>query len=1173
MAKSFELTLFGVVGAFALSLSSANAGSPCSPPAPNLAVSHVGGAPGEIVEVPVVGEVSSSVTGFSIAVGHDASVLRFITATPGAFIVNHAGADLNFQSLEKNAEGYAAVVAFFDISFPLTVPPTAIDPPQVLATLFYEVVPTAPSGVVSLLNRTREYGSPNPVSNVYSGAPGVPSVQPALCDGSVTVTVEVAPTLSCPAAVTLECPADTATTNTGEATGSGSCGSVTITFNDTSAPGCGSTEIITRTWTATDSCGTASCDQIITIVDTTAPVISCPGDMTLECPGDVSPSNTGEATGSDTCGDVAITFSDVSVPGSGNTETFTRTWTATDDCGNAISCDQVLTVVDTTPPEALCKNPTVSLNASGQATIDTAAVDNGSSDSCGAITLSVSPTQFFCSDLGPNSVTLTVTDENSNMSTCAATVTIVDGVPPEITCPGDLAGVANAQCLFVPGAGALGQANATDNCPAGMTVTDDAPSTFPPGTTVVTWTATDGSGNTASCSQSVTVTDETPPLIDAPAAVTLSAGSNCTASGGAALGDANASDNCPAGLVVTNNAPSSFPLGMTTVTWTATDAGGSTATATQSVTVVDDTAPTLSCPANITRAANQGSNFVPTAGIGDAVASDNCSVGGALTVTDDAPASFPPGATLVTYTATDGAGNSTSCNQTVTVVDASAPDIICPASLMVESNAGCVWVGNLGAPTVTDSDSAPEDIVVMNNAPPSFALGTTVVTWTATDGSGNTTNCSQNVTITDETPPAITAPATVTLSAGSSGCTFSGGEGALGDAEASDNCPAGLAVSRDAPTPFPVGMTTVTWTATDVAGNTASATQLVTVLDDAPPALTCPASITRAANQGSRFVPTDGIGNPVASDNCSVAPALTVTDDAPGAFPAGMTVVTYIATDAAGNTTICTQTVTVVEASAPQITCSVSVMVGTNEDCTWVGDLDPPAVTDADSSSEEITVSNDAPPSFPLGTTTVTWTAEDANGNASSCTEDVTVLDMTPPALLCPARVLASCEGSEGAEVNFDIGLSANDNCGDEAVVVCEPAPGSTFPPGSTLVTCTATDAVGNTATCSFDLVVQCTNNLVLPGDCNSDGDVDISDAICILSILFSNSGGLSLPCGDSTVRDAANIALMSWNGQSDLDLTDAISLLNWNFLGGVPHVLGTACTPIASCPSVCASP
>ena len=95
----------------------------------------------------------------------------------------------------------------------------------------------------------------------------------------------------------------------------------------------------------------------------------------------------------------------------------------------------------------------------------------------------------------------------------------------------------------------------------------------------------------------------------------------------------------------------------------------------------------------------------------------------------------------------------------------------------------------------------------------------------------------------------------------------------------------------------------------------------------------------------------------------------------------------------------------------------------------------------------------------------------------------------------------------------------------------------------------------------------------MLPGDCNSDGDVDISDAICILSILFSNSGGLSLPCGDSTVRDAANIALMSWNGQSDLDLTDAISLLNWNFLGGVPHVLGTACTPIASCPSVCASP
>ena len=1173
--RLLPLTSLGVLATFAASALFAPlfAQDPCAPPSPSLSVGNVTGSAGDVVEVPLVGGVSTLVTGFSLAVGHDASVLQFITATPGTFIVNHAGADLSFQALEKNAEGFGAIVAFFDISFPITVPPTAIDPPQVLATLVYEIVPTAPPGVVSLLNRTQEYGSPNPFSNVYSGPPGEPAVQPVLCDGSVTVTGEVAPTIVCPGDMTLECPADTTTTNTGEATGSGSCGGVTITFSDVSAPGCGNTETITRTWTATDSCGTASCEQIITVVDTTAPDITCPGDVTLECPAGTSPATTGEATGTDLCGDVAMTFSDVSVPGGGNTETITRTWTATDDCGNSTSCDQVITVVDTTPPEATCKNITVNLNASGQATIAASDVDSGSSDLCGAVTLSVSSTAFTCSDLGPNTVTLTATDENSNSDTCTATVTVVDNTPPEITCPGPVAGIVNAQCLFVPGTGTLGQANATDNCATGLTVTNDAPSSFSPGTTTVTWTAMDGSGNTTTCSQSVTVTDETAPVITAPPPVTLNAGSACRFSGGlGALGQVSAGDNCSAGLVVSSDAPAFFPLGMTTVVWTATDGGGNTADATQVVTVIDNRDPTLTCPASITRAANQGSSFVPPNGIGDAVASDNCSVAPALTVTDNAPGSFPQGATVVTYTATDAAGNSMSCTQTVTVVEASAPQITCPVALVVGANAGCAWVGSLGTPTVTDPDSAPADIVVSNNAPSSFPLGTTAVVWTATDDTGRMTSCSQSVTVTDETAPAISAPPSVTLDAGSN-CAFSGA--ALGEATASDNCPTGLVVSNDAPASFSLGTTTVMWTATDGNGNTADAAQLVRVFDNEDPTLTCPVNITRAANQGSSFLPTDGIGDPVASDNCSVAPALTLSDDAPASFPQGVTVVTYTATDAAGNSVSCTQTVTVVAATAPEITCPVGLVVETSEGCTWSGDLGVPGVTDADSPLEEIVVTSDAPSSFPVGTTTVTWTAIDPNDNASTCTQEITVMDLTPPVLVCPEAVFATCEGSGGTVVTFE--TSASDNCEGVVEIVCDPPSGSTFANpsgGSTTVTCTATDAAGNTATCSFEVFVPCDDSgLVLPGDCNSDREVDISDAICILAILFINpTGSLSLPCGDTTVRDDGNIRLMSWNGQRDLDLTDAIASLSWQFLGGVPHVLGRDCTPIAGCPDVCSS-
>jgi hypothetical protein len=109
------------------------------------------------------------------------------------------------------------------------------------------------------------------------------------------------------------------------------------------------------TLTITDLDGeSASCESTVIVEDTTPPMIQCPEDATLECPADTTTGNTGQATATDNCSVPSVGFADVSVPGCGGTETITRTWTAMDDAGNHDDCEQVIEVVDTTPPDVTC---------------------------------------------------------------------------------------------------------------------------------------------------------------------------------------------------------------------------------------------------------------------------------------------------------------------------------------------------------------------------------------------------------------------------------------------------------------------------------------------------------------------------------------------------------------------------------------------------------------------------------------------------------------------------------------------------------------------------------------------------------------------------------------------------------------------------------------------------
>jgi hypothetical protein len=226
-----------------------------------------------------------------------------------------------------------------------------------------------------------------------------------------------------------------------------------------------------------------------------------------------------------------------------------------------------------------------------------------------------------------------------------AAIPAVDDEPPTITCPPDVLHFASAGPLT---SADIGTATASDNS-GSVTVTNDAPSTFPLGVTTVTWTATDPSGNTATCIQSVTVADDIPPTLTVPANIVV--GNDPGQASAVVTYTVTASDNAP-GVTVACSPPSGsvFPLGTTTVMCEATDASGNMATASFDVTIVDveppDTTITSATDDTGDAVANGGSTLSPsiTFAFGGtdnvAVASFQCSLDGAAFAGCTSPQSF-----------------------------------------------------------------------------------------------------------------------------------------------------------------------------------------------------------------------------------------------------------------------------------------------------------------------------------------------------------------------------------------------------------------------------------------------------------------------------------------------------------------------------------------------------
>ncbi|PSK90054.1 beta strand repeat-containing protein [Taibaiella chishuiensis] len=899
---------------------------------------------------------------------------------------------------------------------------------------------------------------------------------------------------------------------------------------------CANAGTYTNTWTVTDDCGNASAvfTQVINVVDTVKPTwTTVAGNLnrTVSCSStaDLNAAQALFPVASDNCdNDVTnvVKTAGLFVPsvGCANAGTYTNTWTVTDDCGNASAVfTQVINVVDTTKPTwttvAGSLNRTVSCSdaaglTAAQSLLPTA-TDNCDADVSNIVKTTGAFVQGSCTNAGTRTNTWTVTDDCGNISASfTQVITIIDTTKPVwVTVAGNLdrtvacktgTAYAAAEALFPV---------ASDNCDVDVTNISKTTGSFVPsvgcaeeGTYTNTWTVTDDCGNiSGSYTQVITVENEDF-VMPANAGSTVACASNAVAP---TL--PNVTDNC--GNVLTPSAPviSQAPVcnGSMTYTYTYTDCEGNTHNWVYTYTILDNIKPVLVAPA--TQRLNVGAGANCTVTMPDyrslVTATDNC--GGSVTLVQLAP--NDPGSSVIGYggtrtikiKGTDCAGNSDTTTFQLELVDSTAPVAITHPVTVYLDAAGHASVTAAMINNGSHDNCSP---VTLSISPSTFDCSNVgsgnTVTLTVKDAWMNTATAPATVTVIDTVRPVITVCAP-NITVGKGPLCTNELLNYTGLVTATDACGIDTVMQSPAPGTIIAALVPtipVTLTVKDKSGNMTSCSFTITYVDTTAPVIVgCPSDIV-VGNAPGQCGNTVSWKAPVATDNCTdLGPVVLTSNHNPGdAFPKGTTTVTYTATDASNNVSTCSFTVTVNDTEAPVLSnCPSDVAVNTGvgaTSCSAAATWTEPGATDnCVSSAHLIWTKSHTPGSvFPVGTTQVTYTATDSSGNVSTvCSFNVVVTDNTVPEFSsCPANINSNTNiaGCKASVVTPD--PVVGDNCAmstltwtlSGATTAASPLTGTNnigthvFEVGTTVVTYTATDASGNTATCSYNVVVV--NNL-----------------------------------------------------------------------------------------------
>lgn len=659
-------------------------------------------------------------------------------------------------------------------------------------------------------------------------------------------------------------------------------------------------------------------------------------------------------------------------------------WTFIGSNGNAFQSQQIVVEDDTTPPNALCKALNVNLSSSNPGTVTLAAIDfdNGSTDNCTIVGYAFSVNggsyldvqTFGCAEVGNHAISLQVTDAYGNNGYCNTTLTINDVTNPTIVggCPSNIT--------------AFTSSNGQYDC--------DADLVFP-----------------------------VPAVTD-----------NCGISTYSAI------LTTPNGILVYNvlglpTQATTLPKGVTSVTLQVLDDHGNASSCQFQISVLDDQAPTIACPANQTRSNDPtecgystiGNEFDPTS------VSDNCpgvfsynNVNGYSTLDGEY---FPVGSHTIVWTAEDAAGLTSTCAFTITIEDTEIPVInFCQSDIQQVATSGTC------------------------NA---------LVSWSPTFGFDVADNCGiANITQQISNPSVV--PVYPYLPFGPSFPPF-----LLNNAL------------------FPVGTTTVSYTVTDVHGNQNTCSFQVDIIDDQAPTIICPPAQVLNTACASGTVPDYSGLIGTLNDNCfttliltQVPAAGTSLANVPGLTPAdGETfTVTFTAQDASPLflSATCSFSVTLNDVNLPVPNQSSLPFVYT--DCEQII-LSPPTANDCGNTlngipDKGVQISFNPPQyRFDVGFYTVIWTYVGANGSVQQVQQIQVDEDTTPPSLSCVNTTVVLNANGSGSITPQQVTGSLSDNCGIASVTVT-PSVFGCAQVGSNNVTLTATDVHGNVSNCNAVVTV-----------------------------------------------------------------------------------------------------